>query len=107
PFRCLLSQSRRNSETNVITGWHRVRLTGTPKPMPINLAPVRAANDREAADDPLMSFEAETDIANEPPASEGPGPMTSPGRTFAASKRPVLIGLLTIVAIALISAVIF
>ena len=35
--------------------------------MPINLAPVRAANAREAADDPLMSFVAETDIASEPP----------------------------------------
>jgi hypothetical protein len=73
--------------------------------MPINLAPVRSVKDREAADDPLMSFAAETDVTAERPAIDDPAPSaTDP--TLARSKRPALIGMATIVVIALIGAVI-
>jgi PEGA domain-containing protein len=71
--------------------------------MPTNLAPVRAVKGRDASDDPLMSFEAESDIAFPPSTVDGP-PAASEEPALARSKRPVLIGLLTIVAIALVGA---
>jgi PEGA domain-containing protein len=71
--------------------------------MPTDVAPVGAANASETLDDPLLSFEAEADAITGLAASNGSAPVVAPA--IVTSKHPVLIGLLSIVAIALIGTV--